>query len=79
MAENKVSGKPNFFVRVGRGIGQWFRSLRSELKKVVWPTPKQTFNNTCVVFATLIIVGLVISLFSLASTQAISFLINLRS
>ncbi len=78
MADNKVSDKPNFFVRAGRGIGQWFRSLRSEMKKVVWPTSKQTFNNTCVVFATIIIVGAIISLFSLASTQAISFLINLK-
>ena len=77
MAENKAQ-KPNVFVRAGRAIAQWFRSLKSELKKVVWPTPKQTFNNTCVVFATLIIVGAVISLFSLAATQGVSFLINLK-
>jgi len=70
--------KPNFFVRVCRAIAQWFRSLRSELKKVVWPTPKQTFHNTLIVFATLILVGAVISLFSLAATQGVSFLINLK-
>ena len=77
MADNKAK-TPNFFVRTGRAIGKWFRDLKSELKKVVWPTPKQTVNNTLVVFATLIIVGAIISLFSLAATQGISFLIGLK-
>jgi len=27
---------------------RWFREMRSELKKVVWPTPKQIVNNTFV-------------------------------
>ena len=27
---------------------KWFREMRSELKKVVWPTPKQIVNNTFV-------------------------------
>jgi len=27
---------------------RWFREMRSELKKVVWPTPKQILNNTIV-------------------------------
>ena len=29
-------------------IAKWFREMRSELKKVVWPTPKQIVNNTFV-------------------------------
>jgi len=29
-------------------LGKWFREMRSELKKVVWPTPKQVTNNTFV-------------------------------
>jgi len=29
-------------------IARWFREMRSELKKVVWPTPKQITNNTFV-------------------------------
>jgi len=29
-------------------IAKWFREMRSELKKVVWPTPKQIINNTLV-------------------------------
>jgi preprotein translocase subunit SecE len=30
---------------------RWFREMRSELKKVVWPTPKQVVNNTGVALA----------------------------
>ena len=37
----KKDEKPGFFQRVAR----WFREMKSELKKVVWPTPKQTINN----------------------------------
>jgi len=29
-------------------IARWFREMRSELKKVVWPTPKQIANNTAI-------------------------------
>ena len=32
-----------------RGIGTWFREMKSELKKVVWPTGKQVYKNTAVV------------------------------
>ena len=43
-AVKKVDKKLPFFKR----IGKWFRDMKSELKKVVWPTPKQTANNNAV-------------------------------
>ena len=43
-AVKKDDTKPGFFKRVGK----WFREMRSELKKVVWPTRKQLINNTVV-------------------------------
>ena len=33
-----------FFKRVGK----WFREMKSELKKVIWPTGKTLFNNTAI-------------------------------
>ena len=39
-AKKKVKGSNRF--------AKWFREMRSELKKVVWPTPKQILNNTLV-------------------------------
>lgn len=76
MAKDKEK-KPNFFVRIGQRIAKWFRELKSELKKVVWPTPKQTVNNTAVVIVVCILVGAVIALFSLAASEGVSLLINL--
>ena len=34
--------KLGFFKRVKK----WFREMRSELKKVIWPTPKETAKKT---------------------------------
>ena len=57
MAEAK---KKNWFARAWGAICRYFRELRSELKKVVWPTPKQVLKNTLIVLACVIIVGLFI-------------------
>ena len=35
-------------IRGNNRFSRWFREMRSELKKVVWPTPKQILNNTIV-------------------------------
>jgi len=35
-------------VKGSNRFAKWFREMRSELKKVVWPTPKQILNNTFV-------------------------------
>ena len=34
--KNASDKKPNFFVRIGRRIGKFFRDCISEMKKVVW-------------------------------------------
>ena len=57
MAEAK---KKNWFARAWGAICRYFRELRSELKKVVWPTPKQVLKNTLIVLACVIVVGLFI-------------------
>ena len=67
------SAKPGFFAR----IGKWFKELRSELKKVQWPTRKQTINNTIIVIVCCIIVGIFIGLFDLLAGSVISALLNL--
>ncbi len=52
----KKDKKPNFFVRSGKGIAKWFRELKAEAKKVVWPARKQVVNNTIVVIIAAIVV-----------------------
>ena len=48
-----MAEKKNIFKR----IGQRFKEVRLELKKVIWPTFSQTVNNTKIVIATIIIVA----------------------
>lgn len=43
-AVKKDDVKPGFFKRVGK----WFREMRSELKKVIWPTSKTLTNNVLI-------------------------------
>ena len=74
MAEVK---KENWFVRTWARIRRYFRELRSELKKVVWPTPKQVGKNSLVVGACVLVVGVFIWLFDLAFQTGISALIGL--
>ena len=64
--------KPGFFARVGK----WFRDMKSELKKVQWPTKKQTVNNTLIVIVCVIVVGLCIALFDFVANNAIGLLLG---
>ena len=75
MAE--VNKKPNFFVRSGRAISKWFREMKSELKKVVWPSGKQLVNNTLVVLVSVLIVGVIVCLFDMLAGLGIDLLSNL--
>lgn len=38
----------------------FMKSFKAELKKVIWPTPKQLFNNTVAVLAIVLITSLIV-------------------
>lgn len=44
----------------GNRITGFFKEVKSELKKVVWPGKNQVVKNTLVVIAVVILVGIVI-------------------
>ena len=48
--------KLSFFKKVAK----WWREMKSELKKVIWPTPKQTLNNTIAALVVMAISAIVI-------------------
>ena len=64
--------KKKFFSR----IAEWFRGMKSELKKVVWPTPKQVLKNTLIVIACVLVVGIFIWMFDFVAAEGISALIS---
>lgn len=53
---DEKKSKPGIFQRIAR----WLREMKSELKKVIWPTPKQTFKNTLIVIACVFVIGVFI-------------------
>ena len=55
-AVKKEDAKPGFFKRVGK----WFREMKSELKKVVWPSPQALRNNTLVSLGMMFVSAVVI-------------------
>ena len=74
MAEAK---KANWFKRTLGKIAKYFRELKSELKKVVWPTPEQVLKNALVVIACVVVVGAFIWLFDYAAQFIVNTLIGL--
>ncbi len=50
-AVKKDETKPGFFQRVVK----WFREMRSELKKVIWPTPETLAKNTGISVAVMLV------------------------
>ena len=65
--------KPGLFKR----IAKWFREMRSELKKVIWPTPKQLLNNTTVALVVMIAAAIVIWAFDQLASAGIQALITI--
>ena len=73
MAEAK---KQNWFKRFFGGIARYFRELKSELNKVVWPTPNQVIKNTLIVLACVLVVGVFIWVFDFVANEGIMALIK---
>ena len=46
--------------KAGRSSGKLFREIRSELKKVIWPTREQLVNYTFTVLAACLAIGVII-------------------
>ena len=64
--------KPGVFKR----IFNFFKGMRSELKKVTWPSFRQVVNNTLVVLVVVIGSGVFIGLVDLLFTKVFAFLIG---
>ncbi len=71
--------KPNIFARAWNRVTKWCREMKSELKKVQWPTRSQTINNTIIVIVCVLIVGVFIWVFDALAVAVVKALINLFS
>lgn len=61
------------------GIKKYFRDLKSEIKKVVWPSRKQVVNNTGIVLTVMVIMGLFLFGVDTGLAAAINALLSIGS
>ena len=59
--------------------GLWFREMKSELKKVVWPTRKTVLANTGTVLLCSLLIGACIWIFDFVAVSAVQCVWCLRS
>jgi preprotein translocase subunit SecE len=72
-AVKKTDKRPGLWKRVKK----WFRDLKSELKKVVWPTPRQIVNYTGVALFVMAIAAVVLWGFDTLASGGVSAIITL--
>ena len=66
----KKDKKPNRLVR-------WLKDMKGELKKVTWPSGKDTLKNVGIVIACVLIVGVFIWVFDFLARAVVEALLNL--
>lgn len=67
MAEEKKAKKDR---------GRWFREMKSELKKIVWPTRQTVVKNTGTVLLCSLAIGACIWVFDYVAVNAVKLLIQ---
>lgn len=72
MAETKT--KKPAKTPFGEKIAKFFREYRSEIKKISWAKPSQTFNNTWAVVVASVAISVVIGLVDLGVSQGLLLL-----
>ena len=72
-AVKKDDTKPGFFKR----IGKWFREMKSELKKVIWPSRQQLIKNSLISVGVMVVSAIVIWGFDELAQMLVRALITL--
>ena len=66
----KKDKKPNRILR-------WLKDMKGELKKITWPTGKDTLRNVLIVIVCVILVGICIWVFDFIAKLVVEALLNL--
>lgn len=67
----------NVFSRAVKRIARWFREMKSELKKVVWPTRSQIVNNCLIVLVVVVASAIVLWGFDQIAMMTVNAIISL--
>jgi preprotein translocase, SecE subunit, bacterial len=58
------------------GLKRFFTETRAEFRKIMWPSPKETFNQTAVVLTAIVVIGVFIWALDALDSWAIRMLIT---
>lgn len=79
-ADKKGNDKKKAEKKKGPGLGRRIlnvlKDFKGEIKKITWPTPKQTLHNTLIVLGVMIAAGLVVFLLDSAFSEVVSLIAN---
>ncbi|MGM9661466.1 MAG: preprotein translocase subunit SecE [Oscillospiraceae bacterium] len=56
--------------------GRWFREMKSELKKVIWPDKKTVLKNTGTVLLCSLVIGVCIWVFDYVAASGLNLLLS---
>ena len=73
MADHAVSKKPGFIAKAKR----FFRDVKGEFKKIVWPGKSQIINNTIIVLVVIVISGIFVGGFDILVSYLVKLLLSL--
>ena len=75
---NKPAAKPNkkkmTFRDAMAKAGKWFRELKSEFKKIVWPSKEETTRSTVVVVSTIVVFAVCIAILDFIFSKGLTLL-----
>lgn len=71
--------KGNIFVRMAKGMKNFFKNFKGDIKKIVWPDSKIVLKNTGVVLVCVLIAGVVIFGVDFVLTEILDGVKNLAS
>lgn len=63
-------------VKKKKDRGLWFREMKSELKKVVWPNRKTVMANTGTVLLCSLLIGACIWIFDFVAVTAVQMIVS---
>ena len=75
-AQKKAKAPAKKEKKPGR-IARWFKDMKGELKKVTWPSGKDTMKNVLIVLGCVVVVGICIWVFDLVAKGVVEALLKI--
>lgn len=69
---SKAVKKTNIFKRMGKAIAKFFKDLKGETKKIVWPGRQMVLKSTGIVLAAILVIGAGIWILDFAVSGAVT-------